>query len=283
MAYNTSSIDGNVEALINLSASQGAGVKTDITKKVHRTAYPAISPLRPELSQEGKTVLITGGGTNIGLAITKGFVQAGAKIVIIIGRRIEVLETAKNEILAEAAAGAKKTEVITKSVDVTDKTAIRGLWSDLKQKGVEVDVLVLNAAKFGGFNTLFDEGADTVWEAMEANVYGPLLMAELFSKQGVKDKRKVIVNVSTAAAHVFEKEENILAALNPTYNLSKASGTLAMQLVAIHADPAKLTVVSFHPGVLHTSNWEAAGVSASMMPFDDSKYGSISLVTRHEC
>lgn len=260
-----------LEALLQAFVMQGSGVAINITKKVHRTAYPSISPLRPELSQAGKTVLVTGGATNIGLAITKAFVQAGAKTVIIIGRRIQVLESAKKAILAEAEAGANKVEVVAKSIDLTDRAAVRELWAGLKQDGIEVDVLVQNAAQPGAFQPLLGMGADAVWERMEANVYGPLLMAEMFSKQGGGEgaRRRCIVNVSTQMAHTFNRKENVLAGAMPSYNLSKAAGTLAMQLVAADADPAKLTVVSFHPGTLYSDMWESAGVSRSRLPFDD--------------
>lgn len=257
-----------LEVLLQVAAKQGSGVATNMTKKVHRTAYTAISPTRPELSQEGKTVLITGGGTNIGLNIAKAFVQAGAKTIIIIGRRAEVLSSAKREILAETQAGTKKVEVILKSVDVKDKAAIQELWAGLKHDGVKVDVLVSNAVQPGESQSLLGMGADAVWERMQTNMYGPLLMAEMFSKQG-GDGHKSIINVSTAAAHTFQREENVLAATMPSYNLSKASGTLAMQLIANDADPSKLTVISFHPGMLHNEYWDAAGVSKTQLPFDD--------------
>jgi hypothetical protein len=37
-----------------------------ITKVVHRDPYPAISPERPENSQSGKVIIITGSGSGIG-------------------------------------------------------------------------------------------------------------------------------------------------------------------------------------------------------------------------
>lgn len=257
------------QVLLKAAIEQGSGVKTNMTKKVHRTVYPAISPLRPELSQEGKTVLVTGGGTNIGLAATKAFVQAGATTAIIVGRRLGVLEAAKQEILAEAEAGGKKVRVIAQSVDVTDKGAIQAFWAGLKQDGVEVDVLMLNAAKFGGFAPLLEVGTDEIWGMMEANLYGPLLMTELFAKQGRAGQRKAIVNVSTVAAHTFYKEENPLTSVIPDYSLSKASGQLAMQLIARDTDPGDLTIISFHPGVLYASNWEGLGISSSALACDD--------------
>lgn len=272
-----------IDALLQAVVAQGSGVATDMTKKVHRTAYPAISPLRPELSQAGNTVLVTGGATNIGLAITKAFVQAGAKRVIIVGRRAAVLESAKEEILAEATKNNtngnnknnnQQVEVMTRSVDLTDGAAVRQLWAGLAQAGVAVDVLVLNAAQPGAFQSLLDMGADAVWERMEANVHGPLLMAELLAKQINDDgaegrRRKCVVNVSSQMAHTFDRGENVLAGGMPSYNLSKAAGTLAMQLVAADADPARLTVVSLHPGVLYSDMWASVGVARDRLPFDD--------------
>lgn len=43
------------------------------------------------LSLEGRIALVTGGGTGIGLMITRGFAAAGAKVYIT-GRRLNILE-----------------------------------------------------------------------------------------------------------------------------------------------------------------------------------------------
>lgn len=180
------------EQVFKTMVEQGGGLHTNMTKTVHTTSYPAVSPTRPELSQQGRTVLISGGGTGIGLAIAKAFAQAGAHTVIIIGRRAAVLAGAQEQIQATVAGrpGSSPVRVITHACDVTDGPALAGLWADLKAEGVEVDVLVLNAAKFGNFGSLLDIGADVVWAALDANVRGPLMLAEAFSKQG-GDKPKV--------------------------------------------------------------------------------------------
>ena len=65
-----------------------------LTKRVYNHAYDAILPTRPELSQAGKTVLITAATGGIAYAIARNFGIAGADKVIITGRSEERLKTA---------------------------------------------------------------------------------------------------------------------------------------------------------------------------------------------
>ncbi len=67
------------------------------TSRYNHEPTPATDPKRPELSVAGKVVLITGGGTGIGVAMVKAFATAGAKAIVISGRRQNLLEeTVKN-------------------------------------------------------------------------------------------------------------------------------------------------------------------------------------------
>lgn len=258
-----------MEYLIKRTLEQGAGLKTDFTKKVHRTSYPSIDPGRPELSQAGRTVLITGGGTGIGLSIGKSFALAGAKRVIIVGRRANVLADAAKAIEGVAKQAGKETEVIHQTLDVTDRAGNAALWSGLKDKGIVVDVLVLNAAKFSPMSPLLDLGSDEVWSMFEANVHGPLMLSEAFVKQGGGDDQKVIINVASQAIHIFEESFNVLASRVAAYGLTKNSGALLVQQIATQSDPEKLQVINYHPGVVYAGGWEEAGVPNTLLPFDD--------------
>lgn len=84
----------------------------------------------------GKNVLVTGGGTGIGLGIARSLAAEGARVVIC-GRR----ET----VLAEAAAsisGAAETPVRWRRCDVSDRAAVLALFDWLKAEGAEPDVIV---------------------------------------------------------------------------------------------------------------------------------------------
>ncbi|KAI7778405.1 hypothetical protein LA080_002175 [Diaporthe eres] len=257
-----------VEILLKKALEQGAGLRTDFTKTIHRTSYPSIDPARPELSQAGRTVLITGGGTGIGLSIGKSFALAGAKRVIIVGRRANVLADAAKAIESVAKQAGKKTEVIHQTLDVTDKAGNAALWSGLKDKGIIVDVLVLNAAKFSPLSPLLDLGSDEIWSMFEANVHGPLMLSEAFVKQG-GDDQKVIINVASQAIHIFDESVNVLASKVAAYGLTKNSGALLIQQLAAQSDPEKLQVINYHPGVIYARGWEEAGVPNTILPFDD--------------
>jgi NAD(P)-dependent dehydrogenase (short-subunit alcohol dehydrogenase family) len=75
------------------------------------------------------------------------------------------------------------TKFIAHSCDITNSGDVTALWGYLAAQGIKVDVLVLNAAKFGPLQSLFEQRIEEVWSQFEANVKGPLHFAELFSKQ----------------------------------------------------------------------------------------------------
>lgn len=152
------------------------------TKKSHKEPYESISPLRPELSQAGKTVLITGGSDGIGLAIAKAFIQASATKVIIIGRRQERIDTALSN-LSQFVTQDAKTHVSGRSCDMANPSEAQRLWKDLGKEGIAVDVLVLNAATVSTQQTILDRGTKGIWEDYAMNVRAQLDFAERFHKQ----------------------------------------------------------------------------------------------------
>jgi NAD(P)-dependent dehydrogenase (short-subunit alcohol dehydrogenase family) len=162
---------------------------TNVTKTVHRDVYPAISPSRPELSQAGRVILVTGGGTGVGQSIARNFVRASADTVIIIGRRADVLATSVARLEQEAKATGTNTKIISRTCDVVNLAEVEAFWKDLAAQGIIVDVFVSNAAKFTEPKPILELGADEVWSQMEANVKAPLYFVEKFHAQpGGKQK-----------------------------------------------------------------------------------------------
>ena len=86
----------------------------------------------------GRTALVTGSSSGLGLAMAKGLAEAGAAVVLN-GRNKAKLAAAVDS-LAEAGLDAS-----ARAFDVTDDAAVRAAFEALDADGVAVDILVNNA------------------------------------------------------------------------------------------------------------------------------------------
>jgi NAD(P)-dependent dehydrogenase (short-subunit alcohol dehydrogenase family) len=90
----------------------------------------------------GRSILVTGGGSGLGLAMAKAFASYGAKVTIA-GRKKERLEAALPQIAASAREGG---EADSFAADVRDPEAVKALVSHAAARFGKVDGLVNNAA-----------------------------------------------------------------------------------------------------------------------------------------
>ena len=271
--------------------------KTDFTKTIHDEVYPAISPTRPELSQAGRAILVSGGGINLGLRIAQAFVRARANTVVIIGRRFDVLEDARSCLEKQAKAADTNTKIIARACDITDQTQVDALWKELNDTlGIVIDVFVANAAKPPQPKGILEAGIDDIWSQVEVNAKAPLYLTEKFNSQP-GDKQKVggppfywscrpqnvnqqlnstiqfIVNVSSASIHYYTHPA---VAARPGTTLSKTTGTLLFQLIAMENSHEKLQVISYNPGLLWNEYFESLGLPREK--FDSSMFMRLVLV-----
>lgn len=86
-----------------------------------------------------KVVLITGGGSGLGLAMGRRFTELGAKLAIT-GRREEVLKEASDQFSASGY------NIFYQSCDVRDSSQIHDLVQAVEQHYGHLDILVNNAA-----------------------------------------------------------------------------------------------------------------------------------------
>ncbi|PHS18359.1 MAG: oxidoreductase [Blastopirellula sp.] len=139
------------------------------------------------MSLSGKSALIVGGGTGIGLAIAEGLAAAGATVGIA-GRRFEVLEKA---------AEASSDEIHCHSVDVSDRESVTALinWAD-KTLG-KVDILV-NAAGINIKKRSMAEMVPEEWDkVMLINATGGYNLMYTVLPQMRERKDGLIINISS--------------------------------------------------------------------------------------
>src|SRR5688572_18699780 len=89
-----------------------------------------------KIDLSGKTVLVTGASRGIGAAITRGFAEAGARVVVHYGRQRETAEALATEIGGGA-------EVF--GADLAHPAEAGALWDAVLARFGRIDVLVNNA------------------------------------------------------------------------------------------------------------------------------------------
>jgi hypothetical protein len=154
---------------------------------IHKAPYPSLLPSRPELSQSGRTILITGGSAGIGFAIARAYAEASASNIILTGRRSAVLHQASSKLSDEF----PRVNIIPRVCNVASTEETAKLWSSLSDDGIFVDVLVLNAAKFGQQQQpLLETNFDETWSLYETNVKAILDFCQRLHKQPGAENRK---------------------------------------------------------------------------------------------
>ncbi len=145
-----------------------------------------------KLNLEGRVVVITGGGTGLGLEMTRHLARAGADLVIA-GRRPGPIEAAAAEVIA---LGRRALAVPT---DVSDSAQADRLIAAALDHFGQVDALINNAALVADTTpTPLWEVSDGEWQAaLNVNLSGAFYCARAAAKPMVDRGSGKIINVSS--------------------------------------------------------------------------------------
>ncbi|KAL4878111.1 hypothetical protein BJY04DRAFT_230008 [Aspergillus karnatakaensis] len=209
--------------------------------------YPSISPLRPELSVVGNTIIITGAGSGIGRATAISFASAGASKTILIGRHKANLEETQRLIPCSTSVYA---------VDVKDEHAICRIASEIGRW----DVLILAAGHIPTPGSVKVSSVDEWWSAIETNLKGSLIVTKAFLPTADPTHAAII---GYSAAITFP------AAMVPglsAYNISKSAIVKLVEYIA--AENPSVFAAAIHPGVVDTNILRGAGADPATLPLD---------------
>lgn len=220
------------------------------TKSWHSDTYPFISPTRPELSATGKNVVITGGGTGIGKAIGIAFAQAGAKSVAIVGRRLDRLETAAEEIKQAAfASGSTTTQVLYETGDVTDlasiKSALAKIVSQFSSGDSKIDIFAANAGALAKEAPVYGYNSSELRKSFEINFMGTFNCLQAFLPLAAPNAK--LFNTGSGIGHWAPLPQAMGVF---SYAATKAAALKMVDYFA--AENPGIHVVSIMPGIIAT-------------------------------
>jgi 2-hydroxycyclohexanecarboxyl-CoA dehydrogenase len=158
-----------------------------------------------ELNLRGKSVVVTGGGSNIGRAITLAFAREQSHVTI-----AEIDEAQGKKVAAEASsAGAASAAVVR--TDVTSWQSAAGMVRDVESRLGGVDVLVNNVG--WTMDRLFVEKTREEWDKeIQLNLWGMINCTRAVLDGMIARKSGAIVSLGSDAGRIGEFREGVYAA-----------------------------------------------------------------------
>ena len=189
------------------------------------------------LELNGKVAVVIGGTSGIGLAIARGFADAGAD-VIPTSRRLEQVQAAAAEIEQR---GRRSLRI---SSDVSDRNSLQHVLDEAIKAFGKVDILVNSAGRTKRAPTL--DFSEEDWDSiLDTNLTGTLRAAQVFGRHMLEREYGSIINIASLSTFVALYE---VAA----YSASKAAVASLTKSLAIEWSQRGVRVNAIAPGVFRT-------------------------------
>jgi peroxisomal trans-2-enoyl-CoA reductase len=198
---------------------------------------------------DGKVVLVTGGGTGIGKAITEEFIKLGAD-VIIASRKEENLKKTSEEIKSKLGRAP-----LYHVVNVREENSVKELFDFIRKEKGRLDVLVNNAG--ANFLSLSEELSLKGWNAIIETILTGTFLCSREACKIMKEQKEggVIINIG-ATTGIF----------GSPFALPSATGKAGLEgftkTLALEWSRYKIRVNLVAPGVVWTEGFRKnVGVS----------------------
>ena len=159
-----------------------------------------------ELGLEGKNVIVTGGGSNIGRAIVHAFAAEGSNITI-----AELVPNQGEKVAKEVTAAGAKGRVKVIATDVTDHQQVGSMVEQSIGEFGGVDVLINNVG--WTIDRLFLEKPRAEWEKeVQVNLWGAINCINAVLPPMIEAQSGSVVCISSDAGRMGEYREAVYSA-----------------------------------------------------------------------
>lgn len=196
-----------------------------------------------------KTALITGASNGIGLELAKVHASKGDNLILV-ARSIQKLKELKDEIEKQYGVSVYNIEK-----DLSMVNAASEVYSEVKQKGLEVDYLINNAG-FGDFGLFHLTDWNKTEQMIALNITALTQLTHLFLKDMIKSGKGKIMNVASTAA--FQPGPTMAV-----YFATKAYVLHFSEAIANELENTGITVTALCPGATESGFKDAADMHES--------------------
>lgn len=198
----------------------------------------------------GNIILVTGGGSGIGLALAQRWHDAG-NTVIITGRNVAKLESA----------GAGRANMHAFPLDISDPAAIAAFASDIVARFPGLNILVNNAGIMGYEDLSAPRDLALAEDTIVTNLLGPIRLIDALVDHLAARGDGAIVNLTSGLAFVPLPKA-------PTYSATKAALHSYTQALRVQME-GKIEVIELAPPAVRTELTPGQSMRDGYMPLDD--------------
>jgi NAD(P)-dependent dehydrogenase (short-subunit alcohol dehydrogenase family) len=206
----------------------------------------------------GKTILITGATSGIGLEASVAVARMGARMVMV-GR--DPNKTTQR--VAEVKSRSGSSSVDSLLCDLASQKQVRNLAREVIEKYERLDVLVNNAGTVFMNRTLTEDGIEATFAV---NYLSAFLLTNLLLDRLIRSAPSRIVNVSSDGHYSGSMDFSDLGFsrgmwtrnIFPAYARSKLALVLFTRELARRLQGTGVTVNAVHPGAVATNIWNRA-------------------------
>ncbi len=196
------------------------------------------------IDKSNKAVVITGGGSGIGLHLARHFASLNWDIAIC-GRDIRSLETA-----AECIESEFHVRCLWEVADISNELEMQRFASSVQEEYIKIDLVVCNAAVIGPVGGLIDISVDDLRDSLAINVVGQIATLKAFwgAMSAAPSPRAIVISGGGLGA-----DSQLRNALG--YVPSKAAMATIVELLAPEFEKIGGAVISVAPSGLIPTNF----------------------------